>query len=787
MSALSRKLWRDLWNLKGQAMAIVLVMISGAATLVMSLSVLDSLKLTQATFYDDYRFADVFASLKRAPESVRSRIQSIPGIHHVETRVIAPVNLDIEYFDDPVSGLLVSVPDSGESLLNALYLKQGRIVEPGSDDEVVISEAFAEAHGFRPGDRLRVTVNGRRRTLNIVGIALSPEFIYQIRPGDFIPDFESYGILWMARKPLAAAYDMEGAFNDVTLSLSSEAQLKAILPPLDKILKRYGGLGAYGRKDQVSHRYLSEEFRQLEQMATIFPTIFLSVAAFLLNVVVSRLVRAQREQIATLKAFGYGNFRILAHYMKLVALISVFGASGGIALGVWLGKGLGEMYLEFYRFPFLLFELRPSVAATAALVIVAAALVGTLYSVWEAAKSPPAEAMRPEPPAKYRETLIERLGLKRWFSQPARMIARNIERRPLKSFLASLGIALAFSILMMGTFFSDAIDYMVKVQFGLAQRDDLSVTLVEPTSRKALYELQNLRGVEYVEVFRAVPVKLKFEHRSYRTAIQAVEPGPDLFRLLDSDLMPIEVPPSGIVLTDYLAKILGVRPGDRLRVEVLEGSRPVVEVPVQALVRQYLGVSGYMRLDALNRLLGEGSAISGLYVAADSRYQNEIYRKLKGMPRVASTTVRKNALRNFYDTMAEQILTFAFFNTLLAGTIAFGVVYNSARIALSERSRELASLRVLGFTRGEISFILLGELGVLTLIALPLGAVIGRTLCAHMTQSMQNDLFRIPLVVEPSTYAFSGTVVLASAVISSLVVRRRLDHLDLVAVLKTKE
>ena len=270
MSALSRKLWRDLWNLKGQAMAIVLVMISGAATLVMSLSVLDSLKLTQATFYDDYRFAEVFASLKRAPESVKSRIQSIPGIRHVETRVIAPVNLDIEYFDDPVSGLLVSVPD-GEPLLNALYLKEGRAVDPGRDDEVVISEAFAEAHDFRPGDRLRVTVNGRRRTFGIVGIALSPEFIYQIRPGDFIPDFESYGILWMARKPLAAAYDMEGAFNDVALSLSSEAQLKEILPPLDEILERYGGLGAYGRKDQVSHRYLSEEFRQLEQMATIFP------------------------------------------------------------------------------------------------------------------------------------------------------------------------------------------------------------------------------------------------------------------------------------------------------------------------------------------------------------------------------------------------------------------------------------------------------------------------------------------------------------------------------------
>lgn len=787
MRAIHRKLWRDLWGIRGQALAIALVIMSGVATFVMSLSTLNSLQLTQATFYRDYRFADVFVSLKRAPETLRSRLQEIPGVDRVETRVVAAVNLDIPGFSDPVAGKLVSIPEQGQPLLNRLYLRQGRLIEAGRDEEVVVSEAFATAHGFTPGATLKAVINGRLETLTIVGIALSPEYIYQISPGAIFPDFERYGVLWMGRKPLATAYDMDGAFNDVVLTLSAGAQLNEVLDRIDALLRPYGGLGSYGRIDQLSHRYLSEEFRQLRQMARLFPVIFLSVAAFLLNVVVSRLISTQREQIAALKAFGYGNAAVGAHYLGLVMLIVLFGTGAGLALGVWLGQGLSALYVRFYRFPFLSYQLQPWVAMTALLVSVTAAGIGTLYAVRRAALLPPAEAMRPERPVAYRQTLIERIGLQRWLSQPSRMIARHLERRPVKSLLSVAGIALACAIMMVGSFQTDAIHFMVEVQFGLIQRDDLAVSFIEPTSRKALFDLQRLPGVDYGEPFRSVPVRLRYQHRSYRTGIQGIILDGDLYRLLDRRLEAVELPAEGVVMTDHLGKILGVRPGDTLTVEVLEGSRPVREVPVAALVSQYIGVSAYMRLGALNRLLREGNAISGVYLAIDSRYRQEIYRALKEMPRVGATVVRETAIRNFFQTMGETLLIFTFINTLLAGTIAFGVVYNSARIALSERSRELASLRVLGFTRGEISYILLGELAVLTLAAIPLGFLIGRGLCAVISNNLQSDLYRVPLVLEPSTYAFAATVVLVSAAVSALAVRRKLDHLDLVEVLKTKE
>jgi len=787
IKALDRKLLRDLLGMWGQALAIALVIASGVATFVMSLSTMDSLRLTKDSFYDEYRFAEVFVSLKRAPESLARRIQEIPGVEQVETRVIGAVTMDIPNFPEPVSGELVSVPDDGEARLNRLYLKQGRLLDPNRSDEVIVDEGFATAHALKPGEQLRVTLNGRRDDLTIVGIALSPEYIYQIQPGAMFPDYQRYGILWMGRTSMETTYDMEGAFNNAVLTLRAHASLPEVVDRLDRLLDPYGGLGAYGREDQLSDEYLTSELSQLENMATLFPVIFLGVAAFLLNVVISRLISLQREQVAALKAFGYSNGAVGLHYLKLVLVIVLLGWLIGIAGGAWMGQGLSRLYQDFMRFPFMHYWLAPSVVLTAGFISIAAATLGTWHAVRKAARLPPAQAMRPEPPAHFRQTWVERLGAQRVLSQPARMILRQLERQPFKAFLSIMGIAFACAILIVGSFQEDAIDYMIGVQFGLSQRDDVTVTFVEPTNQRALYELQSLPGVEYGEPFRSVPVRLRRGHHNLRTAIQGIEPDSDLYRLLDTELKRIDLPPAGIVLTDYLGKRLGAQPGDVLTVEVLEGSRAVRQVQVAALVSQFVGLAAYMDLQALNRLLREGSAISGAFLAVDEQHQATLYATLKDTPQVAGTVIKKSAIASFYETMGENILVFAFINTLLAGTIAFGVIYNSARIALSERGRELASLRVLGFTRGEVSYILLGELGLLTLLGILPGFLIGRGLCAYLSNAMQSDLYRVPLVTETSTYAFAATVVVISTVISGLLIWRKLAKLDLVGVLKTQE
>jgi len=787
VNALYRKLFRELWQMRGQVLAIAVVISGGMATLVMSLTSLDALSVTRDAYYREYRFSDIFVNAKRAPESLREQVEAIAGVQQVETRVVAGANLDIPDFPDPASGILVSLPDGRNAELNRLFLRAGRLPEAGRAGEAVVNEAFADAHGFTPGDRISAVINGRRQHIEIVGIALSPEYIYHVAPGDLFPDFARWGILWMNRSQLAAAFDMDGAFNDLVLTLSREARSADVIRALDSLLAPYGGQGAVDRSDQLSHRYLDLELEQLRTMATVFPVIFLGVAAFLLNVVLTRLISGQRDQVGILKAFGYSNARIGLHYGQMVLAIVVLGLLIGTALGLWLGQMMAELYRDFFRFPYLEFRLSTRSVAIGSLVTIGAGILGTLPALARAVRMPPAEAMRPEPAPVFRATLVERLGLQGLFSQPTRMILRNIERRPVKALLTSTGIAFACGIMMLGSYQEGAVNYLIKVQYGQAQRDDLTVNFTEPTSHRALYELAALPGVDHVEAFRHAGVVLRHGAASYRTAIQGLEQDSRLHRILDDELKVLTLPREGLVLNDFLARELGARTGDTLWVEFLEGRRQTLPVVVTGMVREFTGVSAYMDLDHLNRLMAEGTAISGAWLSVDHGERDQLVRSLKELPRVAGVTDRITAIQNFMDSMANIVLTFSFFSTLLAGSIAFGVVYNSARIALTERARELASLRVLGLTRGEISYILLGELFLLTLVAIPLGFVVGIALVHIIVGGMDSDLYRIPLIINPDVYAFAASTILVATALSALVVLRRLGRLDLVEVLKSRE
>lgn len=786
LRALDRKLLRDLRSMWGQAVAIAFVIIAGVATYVSMISVMETLQHTLDEYYADYRFADGFATVRRAPETMVDRLRDTPGVNHMETRVTAGANLEVPGFDEPVSALLVSLPGGEQPALNQLYVRSGRLARPGRP-EVVLNEPFADAHGLAPGDHLSAIMNGRRRTLAVVGVALSPEFIMQLQPGSLFPDPERFGVMWMDRSVLAAAYDMEGAFNELAFTLGPGASIDAVIGRLDVRLERYGGRGAFPRADQPSHTLITEELEALRGVASLLPVIFLAVAAFLLNIVVTRLIALQREQIAALKAFGYRNRDVGLHYLKLVLVIAFAGSAVGILVGIWAGRGLGQMYMEFYRFPYLEYTLRPGVLLTGVVLTTGAAVLGVLRAVRQAVRLAPAEAMRPAPPARYRQTVIERLGLQRLFDQPTRMIMRHLERQPVKASLAILGISSSCAILIMGLFFNDAMDYMIRVQYGIAQRDDLTVTFVEPTSTAAIHELAALRGVQYAEPFRSVPVRLRNGHRSYETAIEGVPPRPYLRRVIDADLRPITIPGDGLVLSERLGEILHAGPGDLLTVEVLEGTRRTRQVRVSALAEQFIGMGAYMGLASLNRLAGAGQAVSGAFLMIDERYEQEITDRLQDRPRVAGIMAQDRAVQSFMETTAASLLAFTFVLSVFAGVIAFGVIYNSARISLSERDRELASLRVLGFTRGEISYILLGELAVLVLVSIPVGFGLGAVASHGIVQSIQTDIYQIPVVLGRGTFGTAALVVLTAGLASALLMRRRLHRLDLIGVLKTRE
>jgi putative ABC transport system permease protein len=784
---LDRKLLRDLLQLTTQAIAIALVMAAGVAMFNMALCALESLTFSRSDYYQRYRFADVFSSAKRVPLTLVPRIEAIEGVSIVAPRIVSGVTLDVADMDEPASGRFISIPNSGRAPLNDLYLIAGRMMDPNHADEIMASKSFVDAHKMAVGDRLTAIINGKRQELHIVGVALSPEYIIQIQPGSLLPDHKRFGVFWMSERQMAAAFDMEGAFNDVTLRLERGALEDDVIAKLDELLKPYGSVGAYGRDQQTSHSYISDEIRQLSTMALVAPTIFLAVAAFLLNVVIARIIGLQREQIAALKAFGYTNYAVGWHYLKLVFLIASVGALLGTIFGYFLGKNLTRMYAELYQFPTFAVRLSPAVVIGSILISLGAAAMGAINSVLKAVRLPPAEAMRPEPPARYSATILERLGISPYLPQVMRMILRQLERKPMKAITAIIGIGMAVAILMLGSFSLDAIRYIMNFQFRIAQRQEVMVALYEAAEPSVIHDFAHQPGVKSVQAFRSVPTRIEHGHRSRRIGVLGLETNVDLYRLLNTQEQPVTIPENGIVLSDKLAEILELKLGDIATVHVLEGKRQTVDLVVSAIIKEYGGLNAYIHLASISDLTRENPTYSGAFLSVEQDRLDDLYRELKNTPRVAGVTIKNALLQSFEDTVAENILTMRTFNILFSVIIAFGVVYNSARISLSEQSRDLATLRVMGFTQVEVSGILLGELTLLTLTAIPIGWMIGYALVAMFVKGLDTEVYRIPLIIDRSTYVAAAVVVIIAAFCSALVVQRQIRKLDLIGVLKTRE
>lgn len=787
MQALDRKLVRNLWAMRSQALAIALVIACGVAMAVMSLSTLRSLDTARQVYYDRYRFADVFLSLTRAPLSVTQQLEQIPGVAAVAPRIVERVNLIVPGMTEPAVGQLISIPEEGEPVLNRLSLRRGRRPESGTELEALVGESFANAHGFVPGDSVEAILNGRLRELRIVGVVLSPEYIVEMNAADMLPDFRRFGLFWIPRDAMEAAFDMKGAFNDVTLSLMHGASEADVIRRLDLIADRWGSVGAYGRDDQMSHRFVSDEIAQLRAMGLVTPVIFMAVAGFLLNMVMARVIATQRVQIAALKAFGYRNREIGLHYARLVGAIVATGVLLGTGMGWRMGEGLTVLYTEFYKFPLFHFELDLQSTLLAAAFCLVSGILATWRALRSAVRLPPAEAMRPEPPGIFRRSVFERVGLLALLPQTGRMVVRQLQRRPLKALLSVAGIASAAAILVLGNYARDALDYLLEFQFRTVQRQDLWVNLVEETTIDVKTAFAHLPGVTRVETFRALPVRLRSGPRSRLVSVLGMESDRELYRILDESGREAALTDDGLILSDILGGLLDVQPGDTVTVEVLDGTRRVTTARVRGLVGDFSGTNAYALRPYVNRLAGEGPLVTGAWLSVDQDRLDTLYTELKHTPRVVGVAAREASIRSFMETVADNQLRIQSFVIGFACVIAAGVVYNTARIILSERDRELATLRVLGFTRGEVSAILLGELAVLTLAAIPPGLLMGYGMSWLTSLSLQTEMYRIPLIISPKTYVLAVVVVLASATVSGLVVRRRLDRLDLFAVLKGQE
>ena len=789
MTALQTKLWRDLNRLRAQVITIAVVVAIGVAGFVGMFAVHDSLRTSRDAFYQDNRLADLFAGVKRAPLSLGKRIEAIPGVAQVQLAVVFDAQVDVPGVLQPVTGRFIGLDlasvHAGRQGLNALTLQAGRWPERGSQLEALVSDRFAAARHLQPGDVVHAILNGRLERVQVVGTAVSPEYVFASQGG--APDDTSFGIWWVDDQRMTEAFGMQGAFNQAALRLHAGVAEPAVLTRLDHLLAPYGSVGAVGRDRQLSTKIVTDELSQLKVMGTVLPSIFLAVAMFILNVVLSRQVATQRGQIAALKALGYSDGAIAWHYIQLALFIAGLGVVAGLGLSQLIGRGMLGLYDEVFRFNSLVYATDPGLVLLSALFAALAATAGTWTAIHAVVRLRPAQAMLPPAPPAYSASLLESMGLGRFLPSSSRMVVRNLERRPLRAVFTVTGIALAVALQISGAFWLDAIEHIVDVQFRQVQQGDVLVNFHRPVPLEVVHDLRRLPGVIDAEAYRTESVQISLNNSTQDTAVMAFHGNARLMRLVDEQRGALSLPPDGVVLSALLAKHLGARVGDRVQIRFRLWRQRTVNVTVVDIAHTMFGQLLYMNLDTLNHLAGDGQGVAHAVLQVDPQAMQVFWTAVKTAPLVNSVFDKASTMAEFNHRTQRNMGVFSSILTLFAVAMAVGIIYNAARISLSERAWELASLRVLGMTRAEVSVLLLAELLAELLLALPLGAWLGWGLAALMMKLMSSDAIDFPVVIDPATYASAALIVLAAGVVSAMLVRRQIDQLDLVAVLKVRE
>lgn len=785
MKVLAKKLWRDLNDLKGQVFTLAILVVCGVAVLVSSWSSYQSLELSQKDYYQRFNFADIFIDFQRAPKEVLEQVQKIPGVEQAEGRIIDDALLEIPGQLEPGLGRFISWNKNQQ--LNQIYLIEGRWPEHGAEVEVLVHQSFAKAHNYHVGDRLSASFKGKKTTVQISGIGLSPEYIYALSPVSIFPDDQHFGIFWVLSEELEQLAQMQGSINNIVTSISADSSIGAIKMSLDLLLDQYGTLGAYDRSKQMSNLFIQDEIREQKSMAAVIPTIFVLVGAFILNIVMSRLISLHRSQICILKAMGYSSFQLSLYYLKLITFILVLGIVPGLLLAEGIGRYYTFLYGRYFHFPHMEFKITMESFLMGFGSGLLPGWIASLRSLLQVYKMAPAEGMRPPSPPNYRMNLAEKRGLIKLNNIFNRMIYRDLFFRPWRLTAAVIGISGAVAIIVTGNFWVDIVNFMIKRQFYEMNREDLEVQLLYPRSYDILNEVRMLPGVIYVEGARSVPVRMRFKSEAHETRILSFNKQSQLRTIIGESGKSIPLPENGVLLSSIFKNKYELQLGQSLEFEILRGQKHVFTLPISGFVDDLMGSSAYIGVDLMNKLIKEESSFDVLFMKVDSSKIDSLYAKLKSSLHVGSVTVKTLLLNSFKKTVAEMISVFTSILMVFSVAISGAIIFNISRITFSEKNWELASLRILGFGIGTVFNLLFVYIGVQVLMALLPGVFLGYFLSFASIHFLHTDTLVFPLVIEPKTYGVSIVAVILTYLISGLFVYGKVKKINMSEALKARD
>ena len=792
MKVLDRKLLRELRASWGLLFATTSLIAVGVMCFIYMRTAHRNLRLAQAQYYAEGRLADFWIDLKKLPLSELDLLADIKGISELRPRIQFFATVDLPRVREPINGQVLSVPDRRQPMINDLVLKRGSYFTDSRRNEVIVNDAFAREHKLYPGEIINLILNNQRQELFIVGTAISPEFVYLVGPGSLTPDPHHFGVFYLKQSFAEEVFDMEGAANQVLGMVSPELREnpEPILQQAERILSSYGVFNTLARKDQPSSRYLSDEIRGLGVFASIMPTIFLVVAALVLNILMSRLVDQQQTIIGTLKGLGYADSQIFMHYVKFAGTIGILGAAVGCAAGYGMSEFVTRLYRTFFEFPELANRFEPTIYLLGIAISLACSLGGAVHGARLALKLRPAEAMHVKPPAQGKTVWLEKITfLWQRLSFGWRMVFRNLIRNRLRTAVCLFAAAMGAGLMTTGFILYNATGYLIEFQFELIQRSDLDLSLEKERSIDVLEEARRLPGVNYAEP--TLDVACDFSHGQYhrKGGITGLVQNPKLTVPRNSAAQPVRVPTSGVAMTRKMAEILHLEEGDSFTATPIKGLRQPITLTVAEIADSYLGLGVHTDITYLSHLIGEETAVTGVQLKVNSANAEkfELYRQLKQMPALQAVNSRQDMLQNLKETLVNMQRIFIGLITLFAGVIFFSSLLNTSLIGLAERKREVATLRVLGYGPFEIGGLFLRESMVVNALGTTLGLPLGYGLCQWIAHIYNTDMFRFPVVTPPIVFILTFGLAALFGMMSHAVVQREIWKFKWLDALQVKE
>jgi putative ABC transport system permease protein len=785
-----RKMIRDIWDNKGSYIACLVIVLMGLIVFTSVSIVSTNLELAKDTFYMEQNFAHGFAELVSMPEANMERLAHIEGIREINGRIVKEVRLNDSQREESVYLKLVSVDLPDPRPVNDVRLLAGTELEPGKLLAWIDNQFFA-ANNLELGDSLEIIVGGKSREITIAGVGMSPEFTYPIRGAELYPNPEQYGIAFLPLADMRMLFpDLAGQVNDVVFTLETGADYEEVRDRLEPELELYGLLKIYPREDQISHIIMTQEVEGQKAAAKSFPLLLLSIAGIILYIMLKRLVEQQRGQIGILKGLGYTRGEIALHYLSYALAVGAGGGLLGGLIGIWLATPLTDLMMEFFNVPIVYEGFSWFYLGQGLLLSLAVFLISGYNGAKYALKLKPAEAMRPPAPPIGKKFILEKI---RFFSamltMQGKMAIRNISRNKGRSFFIFLGIMLCCAIVAVTWSFNDLVDKLIFYQYDQVETYDAKVTLTAPVAMApALRELEGNPEVRWVEPLAEIPATLSYRWREENVAVLGIAQESSLYNILDAQGKKIAPPKHSLILSERLAQKLNADKGSILELEspFLRGEDKV-QVEVSRIIPQYLGMNAYMELSALGELLGQGELATSLLINVNNDEGiltlRDRYRESAVIAGIDSREEQMGVARELMETFGSMIYMYV----LVGVVIGFAIIYSSSFIVLSERSWELASMRVLGMTATEVFSVITFEQWFISLFGILAGIPLSQVMAWGMGVGLSTDMYSLPSQLTAESLFMAVIITALSIWIAQRFTLKRVKKLSLVEVLKARD